>query len=74
MLDALTNQSISLPFGVSESVEVCKTYLARRAFVVIQCGSKRLIGLRRQDSAGVVVQLEGVSAIQTQVSISNLKG
>jgi hypothetical protein len=69
----LTNQSISLPFGFSQALEVCRDYLAKQAFVVLQCGEgKRLIGLRKEDSTRVVIQFDCVSDIRTEVSISEV--
>jgi len=71
MLSSLTTQ-LTLPFGFSESVEVCKVYLTKHAFAVVQFGGgKQLIGVRKEDHVRVVFEFEGLSDGRTDVSISN---
>lgn len=72
MSDGLYIKSVSLPLGFNESVAVCKTYLTRLEFVVLQLGAKQLIGLRPEDCTRIIMRLEGVSAEETQVSIGKL--
>lgn len=72
MLNTLTSQHISLPFGFTESVELCKDYLRKRAFVVVQfVGHNQIIGLRKEDQTRVVFQFEGVDDLRTDVAILN---
>ncbi len=72
MQDGLYIKSVSLPLGFSESVTLCKSYLTKLEFVVLQLGAKQLIGLRQEDSTKVIMRLEGVSDMETQVSLAKL--
>jgi len=72
MFDVSPANSFSLPLSFADSLEACKDYLGKRAFVVVQFSSKQLIGLRAEDSTRVVVNIEGVAVDQTRVSFSRL--
>lgn len=70
MLDLATYKSITLPFGFSEAVDLCKEFLHLHDFSVTQLGTGRIIGWRPQDSTRIVLELTGVSVAQTDVRVA----
>ncbi|MBZ0184969.1 MAG: hypothetical protein K8F91_01865 [Candidatus Obscuribacterales bacterium] len=71
MVDVFRKNRIQLAMGFSESLKACRSYLAEQHFEVTQLGSQQLIGVREEDRARVILNLEGISADQTDIAVSH---